>query len=161
MYNKIKTDSYGRPMQPKLHTEQSFKEYLRGEVGIDYKIIRVDLEDSKWHSIHEEKRKVWHVQVELVARVGSGHLPEKFSTYFGIGYETISVEDVLLILIHEYKDIMEMSAIDLLENEWGYDLFDMVQNCREMLSNAKRLKRAIGHENISKLDEYFQAKGEW
>lgn len=161
MYNKIKTDAFGNPMQPKLHTEQSFKEYLRDEVGIDYKFTKVDLEDSKWHSCYEEKRKVWHVQVELVARVGSGHLPEKFSTYFGTGYETISIEDVLLILVREYKDIMEMSAVDLLENEWGYDLFDMVQNCREMLANAKRLQRAIGIENVSKLFGYFEDKGEW
>lgn len=160
MYNKIKTDSFGRPMQPKLHTEPSFKEYLRDELSIDHKFTKVELEDSKWHTTSENKQKVWHVQVELVC-VGNEYSPEKFSTYFGTGHETISIEGVLLILVREYKDIMEMSAVDLLENDWGYDLFDMVQNCREMLSNAKRLQRAIGIENVSKLFGYFEDKGEW
>lgn len=161
MYNKPKTDALGNPIRPKIKTEESFKEYLWEELRIDHKFVKVELEDSKWNSNHEKKYKVWHVRVELTTRVGNGHPPEKFSTYFGTGHETISIEDVLLILVREYKDIMEMSAIDLLENEWGYDLFDMVQNCREMLSNAKRLQRAIGRESIAKLDEYFQDKGEW
>lgn len=161
MRTMVKTDGFGNPIKPKIKTDEAFKEYLREELCIDPKIITVELEDSKWNTGHERKHQVWHVQVELSTSARVGTAPEKFSTYFGTGHETISIEDVLLILVREYKDIMEMSAIDLLENEWGYDLFDMVQNCREMLSNAKRLQRAIGRENIAKLDEYFQGKGEW
>lgn len=161
MRTMVKTDAFGDPIKPKIKTEKSFKEYLEDELSIDHKFTKVELEDSKWNTTSERKYQVWHVQVELTTRVGNGHPPEKFSTHFGTGYETISIEDVLLILVREYKDIMEMSAVDLLEGEWGLDLFSMVQTCREMLSNAKRLQRAIGYENIAKLDEYFQAKGEW